>query len=407
MTQLMKPLKGMRVLDFSKVLAGPICTQALGALGADVIKIEETKRGDDTRGWPPFREGDGAVFLSANRGKRSLALDLKAPASRDVVLRLAAMADVVVESFGPGVPERLGIDYAQLAQVNPKLVYCSISGFGQTGPMAHAKGYDMILQAFTGMVSMMGEPGGGPVRAPYSPVDQGTGMHAYSGILAALMNRDRTGKGCHIDVSLFDTGVSYLGYMFQAYWERGTEPARHACAHESLCPYEAFPAADKPVLIGVASEPLWQRFCEVTGLQHMVNDPRFKTNADRVRNRAETIRAVRAVICTQPSAHWANLLANEGIPCAQINTFADVLAHPHTKHSGLVVDYESSAHGPLKAIVQPVKFDGERMAAGTAPPRLGEHTQEVLKELGFSDLEIDALLESRVAKAGASRATTS
>jgi crotonobetainyl-CoA:carnitine CoA-transferase CaiB-like acyl-CoA transferase len=388
----MQPLKGIRVLDFSKVLAGPTCTQSLAALGADVIKIEDRERGDDTRGWPPLREGDGAVFLAMNRGKRSVALDLKSAPGREAAHRLAAQADIVVESFGPGVTQRLGIAYEELKRINPRLIYCSISGFGQTGPLAHAKGYDMILQAFTGMLSIMGEPGGGPVRAPYSPVDQGTGAHAYSSILAALLNRNLTGEGAHIDVSLFDTGVHLLAYMFQSYWERGTEPARHACAHESLCPYESFSAADKLIVIGIASEPLWKRFCEVTGLQHMRDDPRYRTNADRVRHRDEVLAQVRAVIRARPAQEWIELLLAEGIPCAPINNFADILGHPHTQASGLVAQYESPAHGPLKAVLHPVKFDGQRMAPGSAPPRHGEHTLEVLRDLGFSAEEIERMI---------------
>lgn len=390
----MQPLKGMRVLDFSKVLAGPLCTQSLALLGADVIKVEGCDRGDDTRGWPPFRQGEGAVFLSANRGKRSVALNLKSAQGQEVVHRLAAQADIVVESFGPGVTQRLGIDYAQLKKINPRLIYCSISGFGQTGPMAHAKGYDMILQAFTGMLSMMGEPGRGPVRAPYSPVDQGTGAHAYSSILAALLNRNLSGEGVHIDVSLFDTGISFLGYMFQAYWERGTEPARHACAHESLCPYEAFASADKLIVIGIASEPLWKRFCEVTGLQHMLGDPRFRSNADRVLHRDAVLEQVREVIGARPSAYWLELLLAEGIPCAPINHFADILSHPHTQASGLIAQYESPAYGTLNAVLPPVKFDGRRMELGSAPPQLGEHSREVLQELGFSDEEIDCMTQA-------------
>lgn len=392
----MQPLRGLRVLDFSKVLAGPMCTQALADLGADIVKVEGREGGDDTRGWPPFRDGNGAVFLSANRNKRSLALDLKTREGREIVHRLAATADIVVESFGPGVAERLGIDFATLRGINPRLIYCSISGFGRSGPLAHGKGYDMILQAFTGMVSIMGEPGSGPVRAPFSPVDQGTGMHAYSSILAALLNRDRTGEGCRIDVSLFDTGVSFLGYMLQAYWERGTEPERYGCAHESLCPYQAFEASDRLVLIGIASEPLWKRFCEVSGLQALRDDPRFRTNADRVRHRAETIAAIAEVVRQRPAADWVEGLTAEGIPCSMINGFADLMAHPHTQHSGLVAAYDSDAYGPLQAVVPPVRFDGERAAPGRAAPRLGEHTAEILRDAGFDAAEIDRLMAAKI-----------
>lgn len=385
-----KPLIGTRILDFSKVLAGPLCTQALADLGAEVIKIESLE-GDDTRGWPPFREGDGAVFLSNNRGKRSIAIDLKSKEGKEIVRKLARDADVVVESFGSGVAQRLGIDYAALSALNDKLIYCSISGFGRTGPLAHAKGYDMILQAFTGMCSIMGEPDSGPVRAPYSPVDQGTGMHATSAVLAALLERGRTGRGCLVEVSLFETGVAFLGYMFQAYWERGTEPQRFGCAHESLCPYEAFSAADKSVLIGIASEPLWRRFCEVLKLDDMKDDPRFKTNSLRVQHREATVQPIKALISQRPAAYWVELLVSNGIPCSQINSFSDVLNHPHTLDSGIIMHYESPAHGALNTIGPPVKYDGIRSQPTQAPAKLGAHTHEVLAELGYTDQEIGQL----------------
>lgn len=390
----MKPLLGMRVLDFSKVLAGPMCTQALSDYGADVIKIESCDSGDDTRGWPPFRNGDGAVFLSANRNKRSLGLNLKSPEARAVAHKLAATADIVVESFGPGVTKRLGIDYQTLRGFNKRIIYCSVSGFGSTGPLANGKGYDMILQAFSGMVSIMGEPDSGPVRAPFSPVDQGTGMHALSAILAALLNRERTGEGCQIEVSLFETGVAFLGYMIQAYWERGTQPQRFGCAHESLCPYEAFKASDGLVLIGVASEQLWQQFCKVAGLETIMNDPRFRTNAERVKHRALTVAAVQAVIATRTSEEWMTMLIAAGIPCSKINTFADMLEHPHTEQSGIVANYESEAYGNLNAIGQPVKFDGKRSQTLVSPPRLGEHTSDILAELGYSAEQIRHLGEN-------------
>lgn len=391
-----KPLAGIRVLDFSKVLAGPLCTQALADFGADVVKIEDCERGDDTRGWPPLRDDEGAVFLYANRGKRSLAIDLKRAEARDPILRLVREADVVIESFGPGVPERLGIDHETLRRVKPDLVYCSISGFGRTGPLAHGKGYDMILQAFTGMVSVMGEPGSGPVRAPYSPVDQGAGMHALSSILAALLNRGRTGEGCRIEVSLFETGLGLLGYMMQSYWEKGAEPARLGCAHESLCPYQAFQAADRHVLIGVASEPLWRKLCGVLGIAHLAEDPRFATNAARVSNREATIGLVSTIIATRPCAEWVARLTEAGVPCTQVHGFADVLAHPHTVASGMVMDYDAGRYGRLRSIGQPARFDGRRAQAGKPPPKLGEQSAEVLAQAGMTTEDIARLLEAGV-----------
>lgn len=386
-----KPLAGIRVLDFSKVLAGPICTQALQDLGAEVIKVEASDTGDDTRGWPPFRNGEGAVFHYANRAKRSIALDLKSAEALSAVHKLVESADVVVESFGPGVAERLKIDFDTLSAINPRLVYCSISGYGRSGPLAHGKGYDMILQAFVGMCSIMGEQGSGPVRAPFSPVDQGTGMQATSAILAALMQRGQTGAGCRIEASLFETGMAFLGYMFQSFWERGTEPQRFGCAHESLCPYEAYQARDKQILIGVASEALWRRLCDVLGLDDMRDDPRFESNAKRVQHRGLVAQRLNEVLAGQDAAHWQDLLLNHGIPGAQINTFADALNHPHTLASGILVDVDSERYGPMRTVGQPVKFNGQRsMATGPAPAH-GEHTRAILGELGYADEQIETL----------------
>ena len=230
------PLQGVRVIDFSKILAGPLCTQYLADLGAEVIKVEPIGTGDDTRHWPPFESGVGTVFLSVNRNKNSLAIDLKSPAGLEACRRLAKVSDVAVESFSPGVAERLGVGYEDLKAINPRIVYCSISGYGTVGPMREGKGYDVILQSFTGMLSITGEPGGNPVRSPFSPVDQGTGLHAVIGILGGLLECKRTGHGVKVEASLFDTAVAFLGYFLQGYWQRGTEPERPGSGHESLCP---------------------------------------------------------------------------------------------------------------------------------------------------------------------------
>ncbi|QKH34581.1 CoA transferase [Achromobacter pestifer] len=393
-----KPLAGIRILDFSKVLAGPICTQALQDLGAEVIKVEARDVGDDTRGWPPFRNGEGAVFHYANRGKRSIALDLRSAEGLAVVRKLVESADVIVESFGPGVAERLKIDFETLSAINPRLVYCSISGYGRSGPLAHGKGYDMILQAFVGMCSIMGEQGSGPVRAPFSPVDQGTGMQATSAILAALMQRGQTGEGCRIEASLFETGMAFLGYMFQSFWERGTEPQRFGCAHESLCPYEAYQARDKKILIGVASEALWRRLCDVLGLEGMRDDPRFENNAMRVQNRSLVAQCLNEVLAREDAAHWQDLLMENGIPGAQINTFADALNHPHTLASGILVDVDSERYGPMRTVGQPVKFNGQRSIANAPAPAHGEHTRAILDELGYADEQIEALRQRGVVK---------
>lgn len=384
----MDALQGMRVVDFSKVLAGPLCTQYLGDMGADVIKIEPAQ-GDDTRRWPPFRQGDGTVFLSANRNKRSVVLDLKSPEGRDAARRLIATADVVVESYGPGVARRLGIDYESARQLREDIVYCSISGFGSQGPLNGAKGYDVILQAFSGMMALTGEESGPPVRSPISPIDQATGMHAGMGILAALLRRQRDGRGCRIEASLFDTALGFMGYVMQSYWERGTEPRRWGSAHESLCPYQVFETADRPLLLGVANDSLWQAFCHEIGRPELAGDPRYATNAERVKHREEVIALVQASLGRDSRDAWIARLAGAGIPCAPIHSLGELLDHPHTAASGMVHRLEDSRRGPLNVVSQPLRFDGQRPRPSAPPPALGAHTREVLEELARQATEAD------------------
>ncbi len=391
----MKPLAGLRVLDLTKVLAGPLCTQSLGDMGADVLKVEPCLVGDDTRRWPPFRGETGAIFLSCNRNKRSLALDMKTPEGRAIVRRLATQADVLVESYGTGVAERLGIDAPTLRALNPRLIYCSISGFGRSGPLANAPGYDVILQAFSGIMGMSGEPGGDPMRSPFSPIDQTTGLHAYSGILAALLNRAQTGQGSRLEVSLYETAMAFLGYNFQVYWEKGVLPEKSGSGHESLCPYQAFEASDKHVLIGVANDNLWRKFCAAVGQPDMADDPRFRTNPDRVTHRAETIAFVQDLVRQRRCDEWVALLTGLGVPCAPINSLQDALDHPHTAARGIVLDYQHPALGPLRTIAQPVVFDGATRSVTLPPPMLGQHSRAVLQELGYADDEI-----TRLARAG-------
>jgi crotonobetainyl-CoA:carnitine CoA-transferase CaiB-like acyl-CoA transferase len=395
----MKALAGVKVVDFSKVLAGPLCAQYLGDLGADVVKVETYKDGDDTRRWPPFRGTDGTVFLSCNRNKRSIALDLKSASGQEIARKLVLDADVVVESFGPGVAKRLGIDCATLRAENPRLIYCSISGFGPKGPLREGKGYDVILQAFSGMMSITGEEGGAPARSPFSPVDQATGFHALTGILAALLERQRTGQGALIEASLFDSALAFLAYFFQGYWEKGTQPVKSGSGHESLCPYQAFQTADKFVLLGVANDTLWRKFCAIASLGNVVDDPRFRTNADRVKHRAETVGMVQAVMITRNCDEWMRVLAEAGIPCAPINSFADVTSHPHTLASGMVMEYDHPALGRLKTVAQPLVFDGERNVPSRPPPSHGEHTRAILADLGYSSDDIARLERERVAHA--------
>jgi crotonobetainyl-CoA:carnitine CoA-transferase CaiB-like acyl-CoA transferase len=348
----MTPLEGVRVLDFSKVLAGPLCAQWLGDLGAEVTKIEPPAGGDDTRGWPPFRGAVGAVFLSANLNNRPLTLDLKTEAGRDAARRMVKQADVLIESYATGVAERLGIGAEAMRALNPRLVYCSISGFGRSGPLKDGLGYDVILQAFSGIMAMTGERGGGPSRSPFSPIDQSTGMNALSGILAALLERHRSGQGCRLEVSLFETAAALLGCDFQIFWEKGSLPEKSGSGHESLCPYQAFDAAERPVLIGIANDNLWRRFTAGIGRAALGEDPRFRTNADRVARFAETVALVQGVVAMRTADEWVAFCLRIGIPCAAVNTIADMLAHPHMAARGMVMEYEHPRLGSLKATAQ-------------------------------------------------------
>lgn len=391
------PLKGIRVLDFSKILAGPLCTQYLADMGAEVIKVEPVETGDDTRAWPPFAApGLGAVFLSANRGKRSIAVNLKTDAGRAIVHRLVADTDVAIESFGGGVAERLGIDEASLRRIRPDLIYCSISGFGRSGPMKDAPGYDVILQAFSGMMALTGEEGGPYVRSPISPVDQTTGIHALTGILAALFARARGQPGRRVEASLFETAMGFMAYNLQSYWIRGVQPARCGSSHESLCPYQAFEAKDGPVMIGVANDSLWRKFCKVAGLEDIVDDPRFRTNPDRAANRAETVTIVQAAIARQTVDWWNRELAAIRVPCTPINSLDRLMAEPQTAATGILLSYSRPEFGEARGVAHPVSFDGHRRQADRPPPAHGEHGAAILSEIGFGPDEIEALAQANV-----------
>ncbi|UHL65630.1 CoA transferase [Paralcaligenes sp. KSB-10] len=397
----MSTLSGIRVIDFSKVLAGPLCTQYLGDMGAEVIKVETVKGGDDTRRWPPFHGDKGTVFLSANRNKQSVALDLKTSEGLEIAHRLIKTADVVVESFGPGVTSRLKIDYETVKNINPDIVYCSISGFGRTGPLKNAKGYDVILQAFSGMMAITGEPDGAPVRSPFSPIDQATGMHAAIGILAAIIKRMKTGQGTLIEASLFDTSIGFLGYVAQSFWERRSEPRRWGSAHESLCPYQVFDAEDRPFLLGVANDSLWQAFCRATAAPELARDARFMTNADRVEHRAETLAEVQRILLQHPRDYWLEHLTNAGIPCASIQEIGEMLSHPHTRESGIIQEFTQGEGAPINVVAQPLRFNGERNALRYPPPALGQHTKEILLGLGYGAADIDAFVQNGSVQASA------
>ena len=385
-----RPLSGVRVLDFSKILAGPLCTQYLADLGANVIKVEPLN-GDDTRAWPPFEDEVGAIFTAVNRNKRGIALNLRQPAGLAIAEALARDADIVVESYGPGVADRLGIGWDRLSALNPRLVYASISGYGTHGPMKNEKGYDLIAQAFTGMLSLTGEPGGPPARSPFSPIDQATGYHAVIGIMGAIIQRDQTGCGVKVEASLFDSAVGLLGYFLQNYWVRGTEPERPGSGHESLCPYQAFATADAPIILGIANDGFWHAFCEVAGDPALANDPRFRTNGDRVTHRAVLVPIVAKILAGRSRTAWLAEFATRGIPSSPVHTLGELSSHPQTEASGMIL-----RDGSFQTVASPLRANGERLALRLRPPALGEHSRAVLAELGYEADKIDALIADGV-----------
>ncbi|ULX54081.1 formyl-CoA transferase [Cupriavidus taiwanensis] len=400
----MQPLKGIRVLDLSKVLAGPLCGQYLGELGADVIKVEPPGAGDDTRGWLPQDAGQSAVFLAVNHNKRSIALDLKTEAGQRVAQQLAANADVVLQGFGGGTARKLGVDYATLNAVNPRLIYCEISGYGRDGPLGNEPGYDVMLQAFSGMISTIGEPGGKVARASFSPVDIGTGMHALSGILAALLERHMTDKGTYLEVALMETALGFMGYMAQNYWRSGKAPQRMGTAHPSMSPYQAFDTADGLLMLGVGNDAQWKRFCAVAGLDDWVDHPDFATNAARVQNFSRTVTLVQSRLQTRPLSWWLEELKKIGVPCSPIQTLDQALEHPQVQARQLIVKTEHPVLGTVSNIGLPVRFRRQARQASRPAPLLGEHTDEILHEAGFTPEQIEAMHRAgTVAACGATK----
>ncbi|MDN8617310.1 CaiB/BaiF CoA transferase family protein [Variovorax ginsengisoli] len=396
----MRPLHGLRVLDLGKVLAGPLCGQHLGELGAEVIKVEPMGTGDDSRAWAPQEKGESAVFLAVNHNKRSLAVDLKTARGREVVQRLAMEADIVIQGFGGGTATRLGVDYDTLALGNPRLIYCEISGYGRSGPMGGEPGYDVMLQAFSGMLGTMGESGGPFARASFSPVDLGTGMNAVAGILAALIERGRTGKGVYLEASLLDTAMSQMGVMAQAYWRSGKLPERMGTAHPALAPYQAFEAGDGFLMVGVGNDAQWGRFCVAAGLERYRDDPRFATNAARVTNFGETVALVAERMRTRTVDAWLDALRAAGVACSPIQTLDQALGHAQMAHRELIVESEHAVLGPVWNMGFPVKFGGQAREASRPAPLLGEHTREILGEVGYSAGAIEGMVGAGVVGAG-------
>jgi len=405
----MGPLAGLRVLDMSRVMAGPWCTQILADMGAEVIKIERPGVGDDTRHWgPPWFTGkDGktplasAYYLSANRGKHSLTVDIAKPEGQALIRELAADSDILVENFKSGSLAQKGLGYDTLAALHPGLIYCSITGFGQTGPMAPMAGYDYLVQAQGGLMSITGapdgEPGAGPQRVGMAVADLTTGMNAAVAILAALHHRGRTGEGQHIDMALLDVQVSWLANQAQNYFCSGTVPTRTGEYHPNLVPYQPFPTADgETLIIAIGNDSQFQRFCTAVGRPELAEDSRFATNPERVRHRPELVPIMGQITRAKARDEWMALLRGIGVPCGPIQDIAQVFDDPQVKARGMKIELESE-EGPLPGVANPTKFSSTRLEYRKAPPRLGEDTDSVLQRLLDKDpAEIAALRDKGV-----------
>jgi len=404
-----KILEGIRALDLTRVLAGPWATQNLADLGAEVIKIERPGQGDDTRKWgPPFvrdREGrdtaDAAYFMAANRGKKSVTLDIASAEGQEIARRLAAASDVVVENFKVGDLARYGLDYARLRQGHEGLVYCSITGFGQDGPYRDRPGYDFMIQGLGGLMSVTGErddlAGGGPQKVGVAVADLFTGMYATSAIVAALFHRERTGEGQHIDLALLDAQVAMLANLSAAYLASGRVPGRMGNAHQAIVPYQVFRAADGFLIVAVGNDGQFARFCEVAGLAALATDPRFATNPARVAHRDELVAVIAGRLATRPAAEWLAALEAAQVPCGPINDLAQVFADPQVRHRGMVATLPHAAAGEVRVVANPVRFSATPARSERAPPRLGEHTDEVLGGLlGLPAAALEDLRARRV-----------
>ena len=373
------PLADVHVLDLSRVLAGPLCTQVLGDLGADVVKVERPGLGDDTRHWgPPFAGDDAAYFLSLNRNKRSVTIDLKTPEGIAHIRRLADRSDVVIENFRPGLMTSLGLGLDTLRAARPELVTCSLTAFGDDSPeTASRPGYDIIVQAISGLMSVTGEPTGEPVKAGVALLDVVTGLYAAVGILSALHERSRTGRGRHVAVALYDASVAAMVNQAANHLIGGLVPARLGTAHPNIVPYQAFPAADRPFILAAGNDRLFQRTCEVAGRAELAGDERFATNEQRVRNRDALIPILEEAFAAHTAARWLELLDEAGVPCAPIRRMDEVFAAP--EGAALVERVDDPARGgTLRLVRGPIRLDGRSMSTRLPPPVLGEHTDEIL-----------------------------
>ena len=403
-----KALEHLRVLDMSRVLAGPFLAQNLADFGADVIKVERPHHGDETRTFPPYvknAEGadteDSAYFMSINRGKRSVTIDISTPLGQDLVKRLAARCDVLIENYKVGDLKRYGLDYESIKAVKPDIVYCSITGFGQTGPYRNRPGYDYIFQAMSGLMSITGErddlPGGGPAKVGLAICDVITGIYSSFAVMAALAHRDRTGEGQHIDMSLLDVTIAAISHINMNYLVGGIVPKRMGTAHPSIVPYQVFNARDGQMVVAVGNDTQFSKLCETLDLAALPTDERFRTNVNRVKNRDELIPLLQAQFGKQPVGMWIDRLTGIGVPCGPINNIKQVFDDPHVKARGMRVEVPHPRAGSVSMLANPARLSATPPSYDRAPPQLGEHTREVLSGvLGLDEAAMDGLARAGV-----------
>ena len=381
----MQALSGIKVLDLSRVLAGPYCTMVLGDLGADVIKVEPPE-GDETRGWgPPFAGGESAYYLCVNRNKRGIVINLKTDEGKKVLRDLALQSDVLVENFRPGTLNKFGLDYETLHELNPKLIYCSITGFGQTGSMKDKPGYDFMIQALGGLMSITGEPEGEPMKTGVAVVDLFAGQNAIIAILAALQARTLTGRGQQLDISLFDSQLGWLANVASNYLISGKLPKRHGNAHANIVPYQSFQASDGWFAIAVGNDKQFARLCEMLGKPEIAMDEKFSTNSGRVQNRTEIIPLLASIFKAASVSEWLAKLDEAEIPCGPIQNFEQVFSMPTVKEREMLVKMEHPTIGELPLVGSPLKMSDTPVEYRLHPPLMGEHTEDVLRELGYGD----------------------
>ncbi|AKU12810.1 CAIB/BAIF family protein [Azoarcus sp. CIB] len=402
-------LSHIRVLDLSRVLAGPWASQTLADLGAEVIKIERPDVGDDTRGWgPPYLKDEAgnetreaAYFLAANRGKKSVTINLSKPAGQALIRRLAAESDVFIENYKVGDMARYGLSYDDLKKINPRLVYCSITGFGQTGPLSHLAGYDFIIQGMGGLMSITGErddlPGGGPQKLGVAFADLMTGVYSTVAILAALAHRDKSGEGQYIDMALLDVQVATMANMNMNYLVSGKIPKRQGNAHANIVPYQVFKSRDGHLVLAVGNDGQFIKFCEIAGCPEFAKDERFATNAGRVRNRETLVPMLQEVLQTRTTDEWIAPLESAGVPCGPINNIAQAFENPQVKHRQMKVDLPHPLSGTVPSVANPIRFSATPISYRSAPPLLGQHTHDVLTTLaGLSEAAIEDLKANAV-----------